>query len=311
MSNYWNQRAAAECRQLVELALAEDLGDLVPGGVDCTTAALVDPDRIGQACFVARDQGIVCGLMPAAVAAQGFSQQLVLDAHVADGDPVDAGLPLATIRGPAARILTAERTLLNFMGRLSGIASLTRRFVEQVEQVEQVAGTAAKILDTRKTTPAWRHLEKYAVRCGGATNHRTGLFDEILIKDNHLAFANTRSDDPIGWAVQRAREWIEQNQHQLPHGRDTIVHVEVDRLDQLRRALDLPVDVVLLDNMSASQLAEAVELRNQINPNMLLEASGGVHLETVAEIALSGVDRISCGALTHSATNFDIGLDWG
>ena len=193
------------------------------------------------------------------------------------------------------------------MCRLSGISSLTHRFAQLVR------GTKAKILDTRKTTPGWRRLEKYAVACGGGANHRMGLYDAVMIKDNHLAMYGSHIDNhelSITDAIQMAREWVNENHSKLPHGKQTIVQIEVDTLDQFEIALKASPDIVLLDNMSIEQLSQAVKMRDTDNASVLLEASGGVNLDTVKSIAETGVERISIGALTHSAVNFDIGLDW-
>ena len=301
---HWNELAEVECSRLVDLALAEDLGGSGTNGFDCTTLAIVDPSMPGRAAFVARNEGIVCGLKPAQMVIDKFPADLQLEIIIPDGSRVVPSSQIAIVQGQAADILTSERTILNFMGRLSGISTLANRFVKEVQ------GTRAKILDTRKTTPAWRHLEKYAVVCGGAHNHRIGLYDAILIKDNHLAFAAAHSDNPIETAVSRARTWIASNAARLPHGVETIVQIEVDRIEQLQKALALPVDIILLDNMSIDLLKQAVKLRDATNRNIQLEASGGVNLNTVRQIAGTGVDRISAGALTHSAVNFDIGLDW-
>jgi nicotinate-nucleotide pyrophosphorylase (carboxylating) len=199
-------------------------------------------------------------------------------------------------------MLTCERPLLNLIGRLCGIATLTREYVRRVE------GTAARIYDTRKTTLGWRRLEKYAVHCGGGRNHRTGLFDAILIKDNHLALSAEKNLSPAG-AVQAARNFLAQLDAQYVT-KDMLVEVEIDSLDQLDAVLAAAPDIVLLDNMSTEKLRAAVTRRNELAPQIELEASGGVTLETVGEIALTGVERISIGALTHSATSLDLGLDW-
>ena len=193
------------------------------------------------------------------------------------------------------------------MCRLSGISTLTRSFTDKI------AGTNAQVLDTRKTTPGYRRLEKYAVECGGGTNHRMGLYDAVMIKDNHLAFYkawNDQSQNAIAEGIELARAWIADNQSNLPNGIDTVLQLEVDTLEQFERALPHRPDIILLDNMSNKQLAAAVQKRDESAPEILLEASGGVNLDTIAGIAQTGVDRISIGALTHSAINFDIGLDW-
>ena len=200
-----------------------------------------------------------------------------------------------------------ERTCLNFMCRLSGISTLSHAFAQKVQ------GTKARILDTRKTTPGYRRLEKYAVQCGGGTNHRMGLYDAVMIKDNHLAFYkawNQDSQDAVAQGIGLARKWINDNQERLPNGAETVLQLEVDTLEQFERALSHRPDIILLDNMSNDQLKQAVERRDEDAPKILLEASGGVNLETIGAISQTGVDRISVGALTHSAVNFDIGLDW-
>jgi nicotinate-nucleotide pyrophosphorylase (carboxylating) len=212
--------------------------------------------------------------------------EAVFEAVAEDGDAVAPGAPLARVEANARALLAAERTALNILGRLSGIATLTRAYVDAI------AGTGARIIDTRKTTPGMRALEKYAVRCGGGVNHRFGLDDAILIKDNHIAACGS-----VGEAVRRAKEGA---------GHLMKVEVEIDRLDQLDAALEHEPDVVLLDNFSTADLAEAVRLTNR---RCVLEASGGVNLQTVRAIAQSGVDVISVGALTHSAPVLDIGLD--
>jgi nicotinate-nucleotide pyrophosphorylase (carboxylating) len=225
-----------------------------------------------------------------------------LEAHVSDADEVAAGAIVAELSGSARDMLTCERPLLNLLGRLSGVATLTRAYVRQIE------GTAARIYDTRKTTPGWRRLEKYAVRCGGGYNHRTGLFDAVLIKDNHLALAAERGLSPAD-AVGTARDFIAQRG---PENRanDLLLEIEVDRLEQLDDVLRAEPDIVLLDNMSPDELRSAVARRNEIAPQIELEASGGVSLATVRDIALAGVERISVGGLTHAARWLDLGLDW-
>jgi nicotinate-nucleotide pyrophosphorylase (carboxylating) len=217
--------------------------------------------------------------------------RLTYEPQVADGTAVEPGTTVATVSGPLRSILAAERTALNFLQRLSGVASLTRKYVDAV------AGHRAKILDTRKTTPGWRLLEKYAVRMGGGTNHRIGLFDGILIKDNHLAGIG----GDVQLAVEKARS---------APGNDWLpVEVEVDTLEQLNEALAAKADLALLDNMTLDQLREAVRRRDAAAVATKLEASGGVNLATVRDIAATGVDRISIGAITHSAPALDIGLD--
>ncbi|MFI5315651.1 MAG: carboxylating nicotinate-nucleotide diphosphorylase [Myxococcota bacterium] len=265
---------------LVEAALAEDLG---PG--DATSLALLSPDDRGEAVLEARGEIVVCGLE---LAREVFAQRGVhCESLARDGDAAEANTPLARVRGPAIGILEAERTALNFVQRLSGIATHTRRFCLAVR------GTQAEIVDTRKTTPGWRTLEKYAVRCGGGRNHRIALYDGILIKDNHIAAVGS-----VGKAVRRARE---------RGSRHLRVRAEVESLAQAREALDAGADALLVDNQPPAVIAEIVAVAKG---RALVEASGGVSLETVAAIARTGVDEISVGALTHSAPAADVALEW-
>jgi nicotinate-nucleotide pyrophosphorylase (carboxylating) len=265
---------------LVERALAEDLGE-----GDVTSNALVAATLPGAAVLEAREALVVAGLP---LAAEVFARLgASLDAAVSDGARVEPGAVLARVRGSARDLLAAERTALNFLQRLSGVATQTARFVDAVR------GTSARIVDTRKTTPGWRALEKYAVRCGGGENHRTGLFDGVLIKDNHIAAVGSTGD-----AVKRARE-------HAPAG--LRVQVEVESVAAAREALDAGADMLLVDNQPPATIAEVVLLARG---RALVEASGGVRLETVAEIARTGVDRISIGALTHSARAVDLAMEW-
>lgn len=293
----WDEQLRTDWQQLLFLAVREDLDRLY----DWTTVALVPADVPGRAAVVARQEGVVAGLPAAEMAIKEFDRETQWEALVTDGTQVSAGERVAVIAGKARSLLTAERTMLNVLTHLSGVATLTRRYVDAV------AGTNARIYDTRKTTPGWRRLEKYAVRAGGGWNHRTGLYDAILIKDNHLACSASRLTPAA--AVAAARAFLVQSlgagSAELPP-----IEVEVDTLDQLANVLPAAPDIVLLDNMSLAQLRSAVALRSQQAPQVVLEASGGVNLETVAGIAATGVDRISVGALTHSAPNFDLGLDW-
>jgi nicotinate-nucleotide pyrophosphorylase (carboxylating) len=272
--------------QMVRAALAEDIG---PG--DATTLATVPADAVATAVMVAREPLVVCGLPLASAVFREVSANLNPAPAAADGQRVARGQALLNIQGPARAILTAERVALNFVQRLSGIATLTARFVEAV------AGTGAQILDTRKTTPGWRLLEKYAVQCGGGVNHRIGLFDRILIKDNHLAALRGEPPNAIEAAVRRARA-------QFPQ---LTVEVEADTLEQAGQACQAGADVILLDNMSNQDLRAAVRL---IAGRAKTEASGGVSLTAVRAIAETGVGFISVGALTHSAPAVDIALDF-
>ena len=263
-------------------ALAEDLGR----AGDITAMACVPADAQLTAVFAARRGGVVAGLACARLALAELDPTVTFEALSEDGLAVPAGTGLAQVRGNARAILTAERTALNLLGRLCGIATLTQDFVEAI------AGTRAKITDTRKTTPGLRALEKYAVRCGGGTNHRFGLDDAILIKDNHIAACGS-----LGEAVRRAKAFA---------GHLVKVEVEVDSLVQLTEALAHDPDVIMLDNFSLADMREAVNL---VAGRVILEASGGVTLDTVRDVVETGVDVISVGALTHSAKVLDIGLD--
>ena len=256
----------------------------------------------GRAAIVARQPGVVAGIRAAPILIDEMNAKVSWEPRAADGDAVKAGACIAEIAGSARDMLTCERPLLNLVGRLCGIATLTREYVCQVE------GTAARIYDTRKTTLGWRRLEKYAVHCGGGCNHRTGLFDAILIKDNHLALAAEKNLSPAG-AVEMARTFLSRLDVQYA-SKDMLVEVEIDSLEQLDSVLAAGPDIVLLDNMKPDQLRTAVARRDELESKAELEASGGVSLETVRDIALSGVERISVGGLTHSARSLDIGLDW-
>lgn len=295
----WDADLEDECRQLARLALREDLA----GQSDWTSVAVVPEGMGGRARVVGRKPGIIAGLPAAAIILDECDPKIEFRPLIDDGTHIAAGTFVAKIAGPARSLLAAERPLLNLLGDLSGIATLTRRFVESV------AGTPARIYDTRKTTLGWRRLEKYAVRIGGGHNHRLGLFDGILIKDNHLALgaiAKAEHFSPAD-AVRKARDFLAAR---ADLGGNLIVEIEVDSLGQLREVLPEGPDIVLLDNMSPATLREAVALRDSLSPSVELEASGGISLETVGDVARSGVDRISAGALTHSAEWLDVGLDW-
>ncbi len=263
-------------------ALAEDLG--LAG--DVTTDAVIAPEATASAVFAARKPGVIAGLQVAAATFRHLDPAVKIQVFTPDGEAVEPGKVIARASGNARALLTAERVALNFLGRMSGIATLTRRYVDAV------AGTRAQIADTRKTTPGLRAFEKYAVRAGGGMNHRIGLFDAVLIKDNHIAVAGG-----VGQAVAAARARV---------GHMVKIEVEVDTLDQLGEALQHHIDAVLLDNMTPDQLAKAVRI---VAGRAVTEASGGVNLDTVRAIAEAGVDLISVGALTHSAMVLDIGLD--
>ncbi|MGH7177979.1 MAG: carboxylating nicotinate-nucleotide diphosphorylase [Tepidisphaeraceae bacterium] len=290
-----------EVRDLIQLARREDLG---PSDDDVTTRLLVDENAVGVGTLMQREVGVACGLPIVEMICKAYDERLRVEQipgfhlNVIEGRFNDTRTtPLLRLRGPMRSLLSAERVLLNFLQRLCGVATHTHRFVRRVE------GTGAKILDTRKTTPGWRALEKYAVRCGGGHNHRMGLFDGVLIKDNHLASVLPREIAPfVAGLVARSRA----------ESSARFVEVEVDTLEQLREVLKVDgVDAILLDNMDCPGMSLAVEMRDKSGKKgkVGLEASGGVTLETVRSIALTGVDRISVGALTHSAPALDIGLD--
>ena len=283
MSDQLRPPPALLIEPLVRLALTEDLGR----AGDITSDLILSPGQRSTAVLVARQPGVVSGLVVATLAFGLVDASLALRPQAVDGEKVNAGTPLLVLEGASRSLLTGERVALNFVGHLSGIATATRAMVDAV------AGTKAKIVCTRKTTPGLRILEKYAVRCGGGFNHRFGLDDAVLIKDNHIAAAGG-----IKTAVERARAGI---------GHMMKIEVEVDTLVQLEEALSLGVDTVLLDNMSPETLRDAVKMNAG---RATLEASGNVTLATVRAIAESGVDYISSGAITHSAPNLDVALDF-
>ncbi|WP_430738230.1 carboxylating nicotinate-nucleotide diphosphorylase [Psychrobacter sp. VH5] len=270
-------------RPLVEAALTEDLGRRG----DVTSQATIPADMQAQLQIKARQAGVICGMDLARLAFDMVDTQIGFDAQIADGERVEAGTVLATVRGNARHLLTAERTALNFMTHLSGIATATRQIVDSV------AAYPAQITCTRKTIPGLRTLQKYAVRCGGGRNHRLGLDDAILIKDNHIAIAGD-----IATAIKQAQDFAG---HLIP------IEVEVDTLAQLAQALDAGASLVLLDNMTPDVLAQAVAM---CQGRAKTEASGGITPETVQAVAQTGVDFIAMGYLTHSTTALDIGLDF-
>lgn len=278
--------SVVEIRRAVKLALAEDIGS-----GDVTTLATVPKNSTANAVMRAREPLVVAGLAFAETAFRELSRNVRISRLAKDGQRVKAGAGLLKISGPARAILSAERVALNFVQRLSGVATLTAQFVDAVK------GTRAKILDTRKTTPGWRRFEKYAVVCGGGRNHRIGLFDMVLIKDNHLATLRDAKPNAIAAAVQRARAKFPKLQ----------IEVEADTRIQVVQAVDAGADIILLDNMTPAQLRQAVKI---VRGRARTEASGGVNLKSVRAIAGTGVDFISVGALTHSARAVDIGLDF-
>jgi nicotinate-nucleotide pyrophosphorylase (carboxylating) len=282
-----------QVQPLIRMAMEEDLGS-----GDVTTNLLFQDGTRAKAMVVSREEIVVAGLPVVEEILRQYDERLKMTAHFRDGQAAHVGNKLATIEGPLRSMLSVERVMLNFLQRLSGIATTTSRYVRAVK------GTKAKIYDTRKTLPGWRLLEKYAVRCGGGYNHRLGLYDGVLVKDNHLAELGSDFADRLQQLVDDARK-VKGLQ---------FVAVEVDHVDdQLNHVLKVRgIDIVLLDNMGQWQLKHAVEMRDAMCPKNrrpLLEASGNITLNNVSEIAQCGVDRIAVGAITHSAAAVDIGLD--
>ncbi len=283
-------------RRLLEICRDEDLG---PDHQDPTATLMVDSTERSEAWVVAREPGIICGLQAIGDVLDVLAPTTLFRDLAQDGDTIDEGKRLGALLGPRREILAAERTLLNLLSRLSGVATQTSRYVKAL------GDSLTQVVDTRKTTPGMRQLEKYAVRCGGGHSHRMGLYDAVLIKDNHLVGLTPRqAAEKVAGAVADARERYELS----------FVEVEVDTLEQLEAMLTLDegvLDIILLDNMGVEQLVMGVEMRNAKGRLPLLEASGGVELAGMGDIARTGVDRISVGALTHHAVWLDIGLDAG
>ena len=267
---------------LVRSALAEDVGS-----GDVTTMSLIAQGSFASGVIVAKEPLVVAGVDLAIASFRELEKSIDFSVEVLDGQDGDFFQPLIRIHGPARALLTAERTALNFIQRLSGIATLTAKFVQQV------SGTNTKILDTRKTVPGWRVLEKYAVACGGGINHRFGLYDQVMIKDNHLV--------AVGGNIKKAVKCARENYPKLK------IEVEADTVEQAKTAAEAGADIILLDNMSCEELSQSIEL---ISGRSKTEASGGITMDTVREIAETGVDYISIGALTHSAPAVDIGFDF-
>lgn len=274
---------AVDC--LIELALAEDIG---PG--DVTTDALIDPKLRGRAELIARERGTLAGMPVVRRLLKTFDPKLKLSNALKDGAALERNTLIGVIGGPVASILTIERTLLNFLQYLSGIATTTRRYVDAI------AGTGAKLLDTRKTLPGWRSLSKYAVAIGGGTNHRVGLHDQVLIKDNHLGASGL---SPAA-AVRAARGAAPRKMR---------IEVEVETIRGARAAALDGADIVMLDNMSLARMKKAVAAIRRVRAETIIEASGGITLRNIAAVARTGVDWISVGAVTHSATSLDIALE--
>lgn len=280
-------------QKIIQLAIEEDLGQ-----GDMTSELLFRDDAVAKSDIISREEIVVCGIDVAREVLKQYDERLKLKVFVNDGQSAYVGCRIATIEGPLRSMLSAERVMLNFLQRLSGIATTTQKFVRAVQ------GTKAKIYDTRKTMPGWRVLEKFAVRCGGGYNHRLGLYDGILIKDNHLAQLGRNFYPKLKKIVEKARKVKGAK----------FVAVEVDHVDdQLNYVLKIPgIDIVLLDNMGQWQLKHAVDMRNKMrgrNKRPLLEASGNITLSNVSAIAQCGIDRLAVGAITHSARAVDIALD--
>ena len=287
--NSGHDEAGLRC-DLIGLALSEDLGDRG----DVTSQTFIPSASTSFARIVAREECIVSGLSTALEVFSRIDPRLEVTLRCSEGERLSQGATLIELKGSTRSILSGERTALNFLGRLCGIATLSARYAEKAR------GTKAVLLDTRKTTPGWRLLEKQAVKAGGCTNHRMGLHDAVLVKDNHLAALG--SLDALPTVISKLRA-----EHPgLP------IEVEADTLKQVERLLTMTgIDVILLDNMDATMMRKALTLRNTLSPAVLLEASGGVTLETLRQIADTGVDRISVGALTHSAPNADLSMELG
>ncbi len=315
----WNEAVEHTARTLIRLAWQEDL----QGQTDWSTWSTVPSDLNATARIVSREAGVICGLkllpMIQAEMAESSDPSTTPAGEegstrgrwrltASDGDRVAPGSVVARWEGAAADLLTMERIALNFLGRLSGIATQTRHFVDAV------TGTGAAIYDTRKTTPGWRLLEKYAVRCGGGRNHRLALSSAVMLKDNHLASRDggpTAPADRLRQIIGDARRKLQAARVEGTLNQELIFEVEVDSLSQLAIVLKEDVDLILLDNMTLHDLRQAVTMRVSSGRNLPLEASGGISLANVAQVASTGVDRISVGSLTHSVTALDLGLDWG
>ena len=364
----WCSAVEDDFRTLLDIAIREDVESIG----DLTSLSLIPEKAIGRAAVVSRDEGVIAGMPTVQIICEAISPDLRWEPLVEDGAHVGKKQKIGILSGPARAMMQAERLILNFVARLSGIATTTNQYVQLI------ADTKSKVYDTRKTTPGWRLLEKYATCCGGAQNHRAGLYDAILIKDNHLALAAGRAGlgaleyDPA-LAVRKVRRFLEEQDELGPrppvhcHGnliatckmrtsllaavaevtgsavlsqiiaktpcheleiahkenqqvprkpadnfpaKDVIVEVEVDTFQQFEEVLSADPDIIMLDNMSCDMMRRAVELRNQRKPEIELEASGGITLRTIHDVAMTGVERISVGALTHSFQMFDLGLDW-
>lgn len=291
----WDDLDTDYLRQLVGLAKIEDLAgaglDQRPSRLGDVTTSLMPEGASGHAKLVAREPMVICGLGMVKLAAGAYGEDLEFTPSVADGDMLAPGDVIGLLQGDAGAMLQAERVLLNFLQHLSGIATETRSYVDALGKSETV------LLDTRKTMPGYRVLQKYAFACGGGVNHRIGLFDRVMLKDNHLEVAGATGGERLSEAVALARSTCE----------DLPIEVEVDRIDQVAPVLEAGADIILLDNFSSDQLKEAIEL---IDGRACTEASGGIQIDTLPELGKLGLDFISTGAPIHQSTWKDIGLDW-
>ena len=285
-----------EIKGIVQLAIKEDIGD-----GDITSNIFIPDDSESEGVLIAKEAGIVAGLPVAGYVLSQIDRNILFTPYIEDGSRVERGIEIAGIKGSTISLLSAERVALNFLQRLSGIATAANRFAEKVK------GYKVQIMDTRKTIPGWRYLEKYAVRVGGGVNHRMGLYDQILIKDNHLkVMGSERENGAISRLVKKAREQIENG---------ILIEVEVEDLSRLRDAVDAGVDIILFDNMTPAKIKEAVDMVKEFEKSastgkaILTEASGNITIQNVEEYAKAGVDRISVGAITHSVRALDISFE--
>ena len=287
-----------EIKGIVQLAIKEDIGD-----GDITSNIFIPDDSESEGALIAKEAGIVAGLPVAGYVLSQIDRNILFTPYIEDGSRVERGTEIARVKGLTISLLSAERVVLNFLQRLSGIATTTNRFAEKVK------GYKAQIMDTRKTAPGWRYLEKYAVRVGGGVNHRMGLYDHILIKDNHLKIMESEKENgAIVRLVKKARKQIENG---------TLIEVEVEDLSRVKDVVDAGVDIILFDNMKPSKIREAVDMVKEYKGNqgsrtdkaILTEASGNITIQNVEEYAKAGVDRISVGAITHSARALDISFE--
>jgi nicotinate-nucleotide pyrophosphorylase (carboxylating) len=285
-------------KDIVQLAIKEDIGD-----GDITSKIFIPDGSKTEGMLIAKEAGVVAGLPVAGYVLSQIDENLILTSNIEDGSRVKKGTIIGSVKGLTLSLLSAERLVLNFLQRLSGIATVTNRFAEKIK------GYRTQIMDTRKTAPGWRYLEKYAVRVGGGINHRMGLYDQILIKDNHLkTMGSEKENGAISRFVRKAREQIENGM---------LIEVEVEDLCQIKEVMDAGVDIILFDNMEPSKIREAVGMVKEFEKNqgagtgnaILTEASGNITIENVEEYADAGVDRISVGAITHSARALDISFD--